>query len=148
VLVVKVGYVGYGTDAARVLFHVVNDATQAQVMIFTTSKLLERWSAVLHDEDLSDAIKLDGPSLRTRPHLTMGSTTSQRRAVRRLRYAAPALSSVRRIAGSTPGQPQRQHAGLETPRVQHARTLLNQLESYLATGDTFPGGLVKTFAPA
>ena len=79
VLVVdEVGYLTYGTDAANVLFHVVNDRhLQRRAMIFTTNKELEQWGRVLHDQDLADAIvdrilergrhlQLDGPSARTR----------------------------------------------------------------------------------
>jgi DNA replication protein DnaC len=78
VLVVdEVGYLTYGTDAANVLFHVVNDRhRRKRAMIFTTNKPLESWGRVLHDEDLAQAIldrvlergrhlKLDGPSIRT-----------------------------------------------------------------------------------
>lgn len=74
----EVGYLAYGTDAANVLFHVVNDRhLRRRSMIFTTNKDLKTWGRVLHDEDLADAIvdrilergrhlKLDGPSVRTR----------------------------------------------------------------------------------
>lgn len=79
VLVVdELGYLTYGTDAANVLFHVVNDRHIAgRSMVFTTNKPLEAWGAVLHDPDLASAIidrllergrllKLDGASYRTR----------------------------------------------------------------------------------
>ena len=79
VLVVdEVGYLTYGTDAANMLFHVVNDRHKhKRSMVFTTNKTLKAWGAVLHDEDLAHAIvdrilergrilHLDGPSLRTR----------------------------------------------------------------------------------
>jgi DNA replication protein DnaC len=79
VLVVdEVGYLSYGTDAANLLFHVVNERNlKRRAMIFTTNKSLKQWGRVLHDEDLADAIVdrilergrlllLDGPSLRTR----------------------------------------------------------------------------------
>jgi DNA replication protein DnaC len=92
VLVVdEVGYLTYGTDAANMLFQVVNDRHRRQrAMIFTTNKPLTAWGRVLHDEDLAHAIvdrvlergrllTLDGPSLRTQ-HLglddPMASTTS------------------------------------------------------------------------
>ena len=78
VLVVdEVGYLTYGTDAANVLFHVVNERhKRKRSMIFTTNKSLEAWGAVLHDDDLAETIvdrvlergrhlKLDGPSIRT-----------------------------------------------------------------------------------
>ena len=78
VLVVdEVGYLTYGTDAANMLFHVVNDRhRRRRAMIFTTNKTLKAWGAVLHDDDLAQAIidrvlergrlfRLDGPSIRT-----------------------------------------------------------------------------------
>ncbi len=79
VLVVdEVGYLTYGTDAANMLFHVVNDRhRRKRSMVFTTNKPLGSWGKVLHDEDLAQAIvdrvlergrlfTLDGPSMRTR----------------------------------------------------------------------------------
>lgn len=77
-IVDELGYLTYGTDAANVLFHVVNDRhIRGRSMVFTTNKPLETWGAVLHDPDLADAIvdrllekgrllRLDGPSYRTR----------------------------------------------------------------------------------
>ena len=78
VLVVdEVGYLTYGTDAANMLFHVVNERhRRKRSMIFTTNKSLKGWGRVLHDEDLAQAIidrvlergrlfRLDGPSVRT-----------------------------------------------------------------------------------
>ena len=78
VLVVdEVGYLTYGTDAANMLFHVVNERhRRRRSMIFTTNKALKSWGGVLHDEDLGQAIvdrvferghliRLDGPSIRT-----------------------------------------------------------------------------------
>jgi DNA replication protein DnaC len=78
VLVVdEVGYLTYGTDAANMLFHVVNERHRRhRPMIFTTNKSLKGWGRVLHDEDLAQAIidrvlergrllRLDGPSVRT-----------------------------------------------------------------------------------
>jgi len=74
----EVGYLTYGTDAANMLFHVVNDRhKRKRSMIFTTNKSLNAWGRVLHDEDLAQAIvdrvlergrllTLDGPSIRTR----------------------------------------------------------------------------------
>ena len=83
VLVVdEVGYLTYGTDAANMLFHVVNDRhKRKRSMIFTTNKPLSAWGAVLHDDDLAQAIvdrvlergrllRLDGPSMRTK-HLDL-----------------------------------------------------------------------------
>jgi len=88
VLVVdEVGYLTYGTDAANMLFHVVNDRHRRQrSMIFTTNKSLGAWGKVLHDEDLAQAIvdrilergrllALDGPSIRTK-HLGLDQTTA------------------------------------------------------------------------
>ena len=83
VLVVdEVGYLSYGTDAANVLFHVVNERhIRKRAMVFTTNKNPKRWGHVLHDEDLGEAIvdrilhrgrllHLDGPSVRTK-HLPL-----------------------------------------------------------------------------
>jgi IstB-like ATP binding protein len=73
----KSGYLTYGTDAANMLFHVVNERHHRhRPMIFTTNKSLKAWGRVLHDEDLAQAIldrvlergrllRLDGPSVRT-----------------------------------------------------------------------------------
>ena len=78
----EVGYLSYGTDAANVLFHVVNDRhLKKRPVVFTTNKSLRAWGDVLHDEDLAQAIvdrvlergrllQLDGPSMRTR-HLPL-----------------------------------------------------------------------------
>jgi DNA replication protein DnaC len=74
----EVGYLTYGTDAANVLFQVVNDRyLHKRPMIFTTNKPMEAWGKVLHDADLAEAIldrvlehgrllHLRGPSFRTR----------------------------------------------------------------------------------
>jgi DNA replication protein DnaC len=88
VLVVdEVGYLTYGTDAANMLFHVVNDRhRKRRSMIFTTNKALTDWGRVLHDDDLAHAITdrvlergrqltLDGPSIRTR-HLGLEDSLS------------------------------------------------------------------------
>src|SRR5438552_9431462 len=73
----QVGYLTYGTDAANMLFHVVNERHRRhRPMIFTTNKSLKARRRVLHDEDLPHAIidrvlergrllRLDGPSVRT-----------------------------------------------------------------------------------
>jgi len=78
----EVGYLTYGTDAANVLFHVVNERhLRKKAMVFTTNKPFAEWGRVLHDEDLAAAIvdrvlergrliRLDGPSMRTR-HLDL-----------------------------------------------------------------------------
>lgn len=82
----EVGYLTYGTDAANMLFHVVNDRhKRRRSMIFTTNKPLSAWGRVLHDDDLAQAIvdrvlergrllKLDGPSVRTK-HLGLDDPT-------------------------------------------------------------------------
>jgi DNA replication protein DnaC len=82
----EVGYLTYGDDAANVLYHVVNDRhIRRRAMIFTTNKHPKRWGAVLHDDDLADAIvdrilergrllRLDGPSVRTK-HLPENELT-------------------------------------------------------------------------
>lgn len=88
VLVVdEVGYLTYGTDAANMLFHVVNDRhKRRRAMIFTTNKPLAAWGRVLHDEDLAQAIVdrvlergrlllLDGPSMRTK-HLGLDAAAA------------------------------------------------------------------------
>jgi len=75
----EVGYLTYGSDAANVLFHVVNERhINRRPMIFTTNKSpFTDWGDVLHDRDLAEAIVdrvlergrlivLDGPSARTR----------------------------------------------------------------------------------
>jgi DNA replication protein DnaC len=76
-IVDEVGYLACGTDAANMLFHVVNDRhRKKRAMIFTTNKSLSAWGRVLHDDDLAHAIidrvlergrllMLDGPSMRT-----------------------------------------------------------------------------------
>jgi DNA replication protein DnaC len=84
----EVGYLTYGTDAANMLFHVVNDRhRRRRSMIFTTNKPTNVWGQVLHDEDLAQAIvdrilergrilTLDGPSMRTQ-HLGLDESTSR-----------------------------------------------------------------------
>src|SRR5213594_258533 len=85
----EIGYLTYGTDAANMLFHVVNDRhRKKRAMIFTTNKPLTAWGRVLHDEDLAHAIvdrilergrflTLDGPSMRTK-HLGIDDPTSEK----------------------------------------------------------------------
>ena len=88
VLVVdEVGDLTYGTDAANMLFHVVNDRhRKKRAMVFTTNKALTAWGCVLHDDDLAHAIvdrilergrlvMLDGPSMRTK-HLGLDEPAS------------------------------------------------------------------------
>jgi IstB-like ATP binding protein len=88
VLVVdEVWYLTYGTDAANMLFHVVNDRHRhKRSMIFTTNNALTDWGRVLHDDDLAHAIidrvlergrllPWDGPSMRTK-HLGLDDATA------------------------------------------------------------------------
>jgi len=96
VLVVdEVGYLTYGTDAANMLYHVVNDRhRRRRSMIFTSNKHPDAWGGVLHDEDLAQAIvdrvlergrwlKLDGPSIRTK-HLGLDSQSATEEASRQV----------------------------------------------------------------
>ena len=85
-IVDEVGYLTYGTDAANMLFHVVNERhRRKRAMLFTTNKPVTAWGRVLHDEDLAHAIvdrvlergrllTLDGPSHRTK-HLGLDDPT-------------------------------------------------------------------------
>jgi DNA replication protein DnaC len=115
VLVVdEVGYLTYGTDAANMLFHVVNDRhRRKRSMIFTTNKALGAWGCVLHDDDLAQAIidrvlergrllTLDGPSMRTK-HLALDETPQPEASsqparisgIHRPEFPEPAPSSAR-----------------------------------------------------
>lgn len=81
----EVGYLAYGTDAANVLFQVVDHRyLHKKPMVFTTNKPLSQWGHVLHDPDLAEAItdrvlergrfiQLRGSSYRTR-HLKNAET--------------------------------------------------------------------------
>jgi len=94
----EVGYLGYGDDAANVLFHVVNDRhLRKRSMVFTTNKALGSWGRVLHDPDLAAAIvdrilergrliPLDGPSLRTR-HLGLDDPTDPQASLEHARIS-------------------------------------------------------------
>ena len=74
----EVGYLTYSSDAANVLFQVVNHRyLHKKPMLLTTNKPLSQWGRVLHDPDLAEAItdrvlergrfiQLRGPSYRTR----------------------------------------------------------------------------------
>ncbi len=74
----EVGYLTYGSDAANVLFQVVDHRyLHGKPMLFTTNKPLTQWGKVLHDLDLAEAItarvlererviQLRGQSYRTR----------------------------------------------------------------------------------
>jgi len=103
----EVGYLTYGTDAANMLFHVVNDRHRhKRSIIFTTNKSLTAWGRVLHDDDLAHAIidrvlergrllPLDGPSMRTK-HLGLDEPTSPEASHQ---LARPAEREVIRISG-------------------------------------------------
>ena len=74
----EVGYLAYRSDAANVLFQIVDRRSLARKpMVFTTNKPLDQWGRVLHDPDLAEAIldrilergrliELRGRSYRTR----------------------------------------------------------------------------------
>jgi DNA replication protein DnaC len=105
VLVVdEVGYLSYGDNAANVLFHVVNERhIKRRAMVFTTNKHPKGWGAVLHDDDLADAIvdrilhrgrllRLDGPSVRTK-HLPEGEMRDDdQELARRSRFSGTAAA--------------------------------------------------------
>jgi DNA replication protein DnaC len=86
----EVGYLACASDAANVMFQVVNDRSLARKpMLFTTNKPIEDWGRVLHDPDLAEAIldrvlergrviQMRGSSYRTR-HLK-GPQAGQDRA--------------------------------------------------------------------
>ena len=92
VLVVdEVGYLSLGTDAANVLFQVVNDRyLRRRPMVLTTNKPVEEWGRVLHDPDLAEAIldrvlergrvvSFKGPSYRTRHLHSQGGSELSRK---------------------------------------------------------------------
>jgi DNA replication protein DnaC len=74
----EVGYLTVGSDAANLMFQVVNERyLHRRPMLFTTNKPLAAWGLVLHDPDLAEAIldrvlergrlvELRGASYRTR----------------------------------------------------------------------------------
>lgn len=76
----EMGYLGYGPDAADILFQVVNGRYhKSRPILFTTNNALRQWGRVLHDEELAHAIvdrtlhygehiQLSGPSYRLRGH--------------------------------------------------------------------------------
>jgi DNA replication protein DnaC len=130
VLVVdEVGYLTYGTDAANMLFHVVNDRhRRKRAMIFTTNKPLSAWGRVLHDDDLAHAIidrilergrmlMLDGPSMRTK-HLQLDDPTATQAGDQPARISgieAPEFPEPTRggpyISDSTPALDRRRNRG-------------------------------------
>jgi DNA replication protein DnaC len=115
----EVGYLTYGDAAANVLFHVVNERhIKKRAMLFTTNKHPKRWGAVLHDDDLADAIvdrilhrgrllRLDGPSVRTK-HLPEGELRDEDQDDGRSRRvsgtdAAEFPEPTTRLTAATPG---------------------------------------------
>jgi hypothetical protein len=57
----EVGYLTYGTDAAKILSHVVNERHRPKrPIIFTTNKPPAAWGKELRDEDLAPSDHLDG----------------------------------------------------------------------------------------
>ena len=101
----ELGYLTYSTDAANMLFHVVNHRHHRhRSMIFTTNKPLAQWGNVLHDHDLAHAIidrilergrhlQLDGLSMRTR-HLGLDDsfTPSDKPNTKCLRFSGKNVS--------------------------------------------------------
>lgn len=83
------GYLGYGSDAADILFQIVNQRYQkGKPILFTTNKALSRWGRVLHDEELALAI-LDR-TLHHGEHLKL-SGASYRLRGRKLEWEEPAV---------------------------------------------------------
>lgn len=111
----EVGYLTYGSDAANVLFHVVNERhLKRRSMIFTTNKALSAWGQVLHDSDLAAAIidrilergrllTLDGPSMRTR-HLHLDGAAVTEIGSATSRANAPDGAEQRGPGGAAPGE--------------------------------------------
>lgn len=144
VLVVdEVGYLTYGTDAANMLFHVVNDRhRRKRSMIFTTNKPLAAWGQVLHDEDLAHAIvdrvlergrllQLDGPSMRTR-HLGLDDPIA----------ANASSQQVGRISGIQRSELPEPTDGLNSPCVRPATTCAG------CCGRSSAGGSGGFFSPS
>ena len=102
-LVDEVGYLSYGSDAANVLFHVVNHRyLKKRPMIFTTNKPLRAWGKVLHDEDLAAAI-LDRILERGRfIHLDGASGRTGHLNLMNLEEDLPASVDRARISGISP----------------------------------------------
>lgn len=95
----EMGYLGYGSGAADVLFQVVDQRyLKGKPILFTTNKALKHWGRVLHDEELARAIidrtlhhgeylKLDGPSYRLKGRtldLETGTPKSNKEAAKQL----------------------------------------------------------------
>ncbi len=89
----EVGYLAVGSDAANLMFQVVNERyLHRRPMLFTTNKPLAAWGLVLHDPDLAEVIldrvlergrlvELRGASYRTR-HLKPVHRSSSSEVVR------------------------------------------------------------------
>jgi DNA replication protein DnaC len=133
VLVVdEVGYLTYGDDAANVLFHVVNERhIRRRAMIFTTNKHPKHWGAVLHDDDLADAIvdrildrgrllRLDGPSMRTQ-HLRDDDLAGDDHEVRGSKVSGKQAAEF--PEPTTPAAPPRSRCGTTAGPVRCARRL-------------------------
>lgn len=85
----EMGYLGYGPDAADILFQIVNQRYQkGKPILFTPNKSLSRWGRVLHDEELALAI-LDR-TLHHGEHLKL-SGVSYRLRGRKLEWEEPAV---------------------------------------------------------
>ena len=127
-IVDEVGYITYGTDAANMLFHVVNDRHRKhRAMIFTTNKSLQAWGRVLHDDDLAHAIvdrvlergrllMLDGPSRRT-AHLGLDDSMAPEASQTQVAHAAR-ISGIQRpeFPEPTPADPDAFRSG--RPRAE------------------------------
>jgi hypothetical protein len=110
-IVDEVGCLTCGTDAANMLFYVVNDRhRRRRSMIFTTKKALTERGPVLHADDLARAITdrvlergrqltLDGPSIRSR-HLGLEDSLSSEGSAEAAR-----IPGTRRCRASTTGRP-------------------------------------------
>ena len=139
----EVGYLTYGTDAANMLFHVVNDRhRRKRAMIFTTNKPVTEWGRVLHDEDLAHAIvdrvlergrllTLDGPSHRTK-HLGLEDPTAQTprpqvariSGIKRPEFPEPAVPTVLRPVRTVLGRFPRFSAGSHERRRGRRRSIM------------------------
>jgi DNA replication protein DnaC len=139
VLVVdEIGYLTYGTDAANMLFHVVNDRhRKKRAMIFTTNKPLAGWGRVLHDEDLAHAIvdrilergrmlTLDGPSMRTR-HLGLDDPTANQASTQSVSVSGEGarISGIRRPEFPEPTNPSEGWSEYSAWRSLHNRRVLD-----------------------
>jgi len=141
----EMGYLGYGDDAANVLFHVVNDRHLRQrSMVFTTNKPLSAWGRVLHDPDLAAAIvdrilergrliPLDGPSLRTR-HLGLDDPTAAEASTKPARISGTERQDFPEPTGADQSSRIRWKAGSDTSAQRPHHTPFGR--SPTATGRT------------